>query len=405
MRMIFTLIILLYVSINIKAQDIVKEEGNYIQITANSLEVIGKKFVEELNANYGKYVNTKYKNFNVEYFAEYIEVLKEYTLQFGTPISAKICFEERINIDEKLTIESVQISVSKIGGKYQLQTNEQDSLARSNNFRYKDRFAKFDALLQKNDIIQDELIIGKWRRLQNRMVADIKSPAESIIYTLSEYSQYVKYCNEKRSLYTYYNLEFLEDGFVQVKEGIEGMYSLDNQIIVDNYIFCGSWSITTDGLLKFINVLDKGEKRISLYKYYNDNLFLVGYEVDGKFKKIEKIEYDDVFKKVESNSYSSIKKEDSKTDFGAYLITAEVMPEPIGGLKTIRSDREGKVYVMAFINEEGNVTKAEILKGLDKAYDDMALKTILDTKFKPGKQRGKPVKVQVSIPVYFELKK
>ena len=97
------------------------------------------------------------------------------------------------------------------------------------------------------------------------------------------------------------------------------------------------------------------------------------------------------------------KEKDSEINDGVYFTAVEQMPEPIGGLKTIQSNIDGKVYILVFINEEGNVTKAEIIKGLDKAHDDIAIETILNTKFKPGKQRGKPVKVQVSIPVYFEL--
>ena len=97
-----------------------------------------------------------------------------------------------------------------------------------------------------------------------------------------------------------------------------------------------------------------------------------------------------------------------------YFVAVEEMPEPIGGIKAIqekiiypeiakRAGVEGKVYILAFVDESGTVTKAQVLKGIGAGCDEAALNAVLKTKFKPGKQRGKPVKVQVSIPVIFKL--
>jgi protein TonB len=109
-------------------------------------------------------------------------------------------------------------------------------------------------------------------------------------------------------------------------------------------------------------------------------------------------------------------KEDKKIveEEPTYFVAVEEMPEPIGGIQAIqskivypeiakRAGVEGKVYVLAFVNEQGDVTKAEILKGLGAGLDEAALSAVKQTKFKPGKQRGKPVKVQVSIPIVFKL--
>ncbi|HOJ19380.1 MAG: energy transducer TonB [Ignavibacteriales bacterium] len=97
-----------------------------------------------------------------------------------------------------------------------------------------------------------------------------------------------------------------------------------------------------------------------------------------------------------------------------YFVAVEEMPEPIGGIASIqskivypeiakRAGVEGKVYVLAFVDENGNVTKADISKGIGAGCDEAARDAVLKTKFKPGKQRGKPVKVQVHIPVVFKL--
>lgn len=107
-------------------------------------------------------------------------------------------------------------------------------------------------------------------------------------------------------------------------------------------------------------------------------------------------------------------KEEVVEEEPTYFVAVEEMPEPIGGIKAIqekivypeiakRASVEGKVYILAFVDESGNVTKANVIKGIGAGCDEAALDAVLKTKFKPGKQRGKPVKVQVSIPVVFKL--
>lgn len=107
-------------------------------------------------------------------------------------------------------------------------------------------------------------------------------------------------------------------------------------------------------------------------------------------------------------------KEEKVEEEPTYFVAVEEMPEPIGGIKGIqekivypeiakRAGVEGKVYVLAFVDEKGIVTKAQVIKGIGAGCDEAALDAVLKTKFKPGKQRGKPVKVQVSIPIVFKL--
>jgi protein TonB len=106
--------------------------------------------------------------------------------------------------------------------------------------------------------------------------------------------------------------------------------------------------------------------------------------------------------------------EDKKEEAPTYFVAVEEMPEPIGGIGAIqklivypeiakRAGVEGKVYVLAFVDESGNVTGAKIIKGIGAGCDEAALDAVRQTKFNPGKQRGTPVKVQVSIPIVFKL--
>ena len=101
---------------------------------------------------------------------------------------------------------------------------------------------------------------------------------------------------------------------------------------------------------------------------------------------------------------------DEIVDF--YLL--ESPPEPVGGLSAIswkihytelarRAGIEGTVTIEAVLDKEGNVIEAFVKKGIGGGLDEIALLAVKDTKFIPGKQRGKPVKVRLSIPVKFRL--
>jgi len=98
----------------------------------------------------------------------------------------------------------------------------------------------------------------------------------------------------------------------------------------------------------------------------------------------------------------------------AFFVAVEEMPEPIGGIAAIqklivypeiakRAGVQGRVYVKAFVNENGSVQKVELIKGIGAGCDEAAMEAVQKTKFKPGKQRGKAVKVQVTVPVLFKL--
>ncbi len=97
-----------------------------------------------------------------------------------------------------------------------------------------------------------------------------------------------------------------------------------------------------------------------------------------------------------------------------FFVAVEQMPEPIGGIAAIqskivypeiakRAGVQGRVFVKAFVDENGNVNKVELIRGIGAGCDEAAIAAVQQTKFKPGKQRGKPVKVQVTVPVLFKL--
>jgi len=60
----------------------------------------------------------------------------------------------------------------------------------------------------------------------------------------------------------------------------------------------------------------------------------------------------------------------------------------------------GKVYVRFIIDENGNVTKPEVLRGVDPLLDKEAIRVVNKLpQWKPGELNGKKVKVWYTVPI------
>jgi protein TonB len=90
------------------------------------------------------------------------------------------------------------------------------------------------------------------------------------------------------------------------------------------------------------------------------------------------------------------------------------MPEVIGGYEQIVKDVvypelarkagiTGVVVVQVLITEDGKPQDPRILRSASEILDNAAVAAILKQTFKPGRQRGRAVRVQMSIPVTFRL--
>ena len=94
---------------------------------------------------------------------------------------------------------------------------------------------------------------------------------------------------------------------------------------------------------------------------------------------------------------------------------AEVQPELIGGLAGLqgrveypefarRAGVEGQVVVQFVVDERGNVVDPVVLRSPNDLLAEAALKAVRESQFKPGQQRGRPVKVRFAVPVTFRLR-
>ena len=102
-----------------------------------------------------------------------------------------------------------------------------------------------------------------------------------------------------------------------------------------------------------------------------------------------------------------------KDDQGIYIM-CEKMPELIGGMdglqKKIRYPLQAKtlgvqgvVYVQSIINEKGKIEDPKVVKKLGAGCDEEAIRVLKKSKFKPGYDKGKPVKVRFTLPIFFRL--
>ena len=179
-------------------------------------------------------------------------------------------------------------------------------------------------------------------------------------------------------------------------------------------------------------VLEVNERTIRYHKYTN----LEG-PIYSKLKtEIDKIIYtngdEDSFKKERWDKFK--KGTESKEEWKAilaegegyldedgkrYFMVVENMPEFPGGdvglMKYIQKNVRypaiakeynitGKVFIQFIVDKSGSVTNVKVVRGVDKNLDAEAVRVVKSLpKYKPGKQRGKPVRVMFTIPVNFTL--
>ncbi|NGP89982.1 energy transducer TonB [Fodinibius halophilus] len=105
----------------------------------------------------------------------------------------------------------------------------------------------------------------------------------------------------------------------------------------------------------------------------------------------------------------------SEDDGEEIFIVVETEPQIKGGLQSLYDDLsypreaklagiEGTVNIQFVVSKDGTVQDAKVIRGIGGGCDKEALRAVRNLTFKPGRQRGRVVKVQLSIPVRFDLK-
>jgi protein TonB len=97
----------------------------------------------------------------------------------------------------------------------------------------------------------------------------------------------------------------------------------------------------------------------------------------------------------------------------------ETQPNPPGGMsgwnkyladnlkyptQARRMGVEGTVIVVFVINTDGSIQDVEVLRGIGGGCDEEAVKVVKNApKWEPGKQRGRPVRTRMRLPIRFKL--
>lgn len=117
--------------------------------------------------------------------------------------------------------------------------------------------------------------------------------------------------------------------------------------------------------------------------------------------------------------YVPVEVEEEEPEEQQIFQVVEEMPEFPGGMAeclkflgknikypTISQENgvQGKVIVQFVVNRDGSIVDPVVVRSVDPYLDKEALRVIKTMpKWKPGKQRGKPVRVKYTVPVTFKL--
>ncbi len=140
------------------------------------------------------------------------------------------------------------------------------------------------------------------------------------------------------------------------------------------------------------------------------SVFLVACEVN--FKPDNSITIVEVQPEDLASSEDSVT-QNQQNDTEIFMIV-EQMPSLIGGLQSIQDEIEypdiarkagieGRVFVQFVVDIQGNVVDPVVVRGIGGGCDEEAIRAVRLAKFEPGRQRGKAVKVKMSLPITFRL--
>ena len=143
--------------------------------------------------------------------------------------------------------------------------------------------------------------------------------------------------------------------------------------------------------------------------------------VDQELDIDEELEIEDVEANVENRTDYSYDYDGTGYDEGDYgeediFQVVEDMPTFPGDInkwlgKNVKypviaqeNNIQGRVTVQFVIERDGSITDVKVLRGVDPSLDKEAVRVVKSMpKWKPGKQRGKPVRVSYTVPINFRL--
>lgn len=183
----------------------------------------------------------------------------------------------------------------------------------------------------------------------------------------------------------------------------------------------------------------------NIFAFYMDLLTYsdVEYDADERMTEKEEQELDDWLERVTNRCEMLLEQWDCETDEdkaedvspieeSEWVVVeeeleeeevfsiVEVMPEFPGGMPKLseylsqnivypdeaqKAGIQGKVFVSFVIEKDGSASNVKLIRGIGGGCDEEAIRVVQAMpRWKPGTQRGKPVRVSYSLPVNFTLK-
>ena len=101
------------------------------------------------------------------------------------------------------------------------------------------------------------------------------------------------------------------------------------------------------------------------------------------------------------------------------FLVVEEQAQPVGGMEAFykylqknlkypeqarRMGIDGRVFVEFVVERDGSLTDVKAVKGIGAGCDEEAVRVVkMAPKWKPGKQRGRPVRVRMVMPILFRM--
>lgn len=168
------------------------------------------------------------------------------------------------------------------------------------------------------------------------------------------------------------------------------------------------------GLLKEEYFVDNGVLDGSKKEYYdNGALEYIRYYEKGKLLSTKYFKFDPRYEPPIEAYYAGSKQTGKKSD-NEIMCDVQICAAPVGGMKAVYDKitypehaelygLEGKVIISATVNEKGQVTDANVVKGIGLGCDEEALNAVKNTKFLPGQDENGVVVSNLTITINFEL--
>jgi protein TonB len=137
--------------------------------------------------------------------------------------------------------------------------------------------------------------------------------------------------------------------------------------------------------------------------------------IDLDIEMTEDLAIEQVIAQIIESDIGDVEEEDTEEIF----VIVEDAPMPIGGMaafyqhinanikypeQALLLKIEGRVFVQFVVGKDGSLTDVTVIRGIGGGCDQEAMRVVKGApRWKPGKQRGKPVKVKMVLPITFKI--